>query len=84
MTKQTSGLSMPMQHITCTLSSSHTRACSTFIKTTKIVLVFTWRASPTNLCPHVLLLDQVTFSTTEAFTQWMCDEEPFPRLVLFV
>ena len=37
-----------------------------------------------NLCPHVLLLDQVTFSTTEAFTPWMCDEEPFPRLVLFV
>ena len=54
------------------------------VKTTRIVLAFTWRASPTNLCLHVLLLDQVTFSITEAFTPWMCNQEPFTRLVLSV
>ena len=53
-------------------------------KTARIALVFTLRASPTNLCLHVLLFDQVTFSITDALTPWMCDLEPFGRLVLFV
>ena len=53
-------------------------------KTARIVLVFTLRASPTNLCLHVLLFDQVTFSITDALTPWMCGQEPFARLVLSV
>ena len=53
-------------------------------KPARIVLVFTCRASPTSLCLYVLLLDQVTFSTTEALTRWMCGQEPFTRLVLSV
>ena len=53
-------------------------------KTTRIVLVFTWRASPTNLCLHVLLFNQVTFSITDALTPWMCCQEPIARLVLSV
>ena len=53
-------------------------------KTARIVLVFTLRASPTNLCLHVLLFDQVTFSIADALTPWMCGQEPFARLVLSV
>ena len=43
--------------------------------TARIVLVFTWRASLTNLCLHVLLLDQVAFSITEALTPGICGQE---------
>ena len=53
-------------------------------KSARIVLVFTWRASPTNLCLHMLLFDQVAFSITHALTPWMCGQEPFARLVLSV
>ena len=53
-------------------------------KTTRIVLVFALRASPTNLCLHALLFDQVTFSITDALTPWMCGQERFARLVLSV
>ena len=53
-------------------------------KAERIVLIFTLRASPTNLCLHVLLFDQVTFSITDALTPWMCGQEPFARLVLSV
>ena len=40
------------------------------VKPKRIVSVFTSRASPTNLCLHVLLLDEVTFSITQALTPW--------------
>ena len=53
-------------------------------KTARIFLVFTLRASPTNLCLRVLLFDQITFSITDALTAWMCGQEPFARLVLSV
>ena len=38
------------------------------VQPSRIVSVFTSRASPTNLCLHVLLLDEVTFSITQALT----------------
>ena len=53
-------------------------------KTARIDLVFTLRASPTNLCLHVPLFDQVTFSITDVLTPWMCGQEPFARLLLSV
>ena len=52
--------------------------------TARIVLVFTLRASSTNLRLHVLLFDQVAFSIADALTPWMCGQEPFARLVLSV
>ena len=54
------------------------------VKPARIVSVFTSRASLTNLCLHVLLLDEVTFSVTQALTPSVCGQNPFTRLVLSV
>ena len=46
------------------------------VKPARIVSAFTSRASPTNLCLHALLLDEVTFLITQVLTPWVRGQEP--------
>ena len=54
------------------------------VKPSRFVSVFTSRASPTNLCLHVLLLDKITFSIIQVLTPWVRGQELFIVCVSFV